>query len=393
MKTAINKSIYVLVVTLLTLAFSFLVLKKPDFELVPGKTFTNTISAIIVPHHDLVAPERQRVLYEAAEKVNPKTIILVSTNHFNTGDFDIITTDKSWRLTNSYLDADASKIEKLGLPNIEAAFEREHGITNLLSPLKNAFPDVRVIPLIIKPNLSPDRITALSDNLKKVCSNQCLMVGSVDFSHYQPGALAAIHDQFSIKALTNLDEIAIWQTEVDSHETLALALDWAKSHKTESFTLRLRTNSGVKENAPDAESTGYVFGWFERGETIPNTTETFMAGLNLESFEDPRFLQGVDQKIDLADERNMALLCHADEKYCSLNQLFWNAPFWRETKNGLIVAGEIRQNQYRLALIPTDSNGKLLRGEEKLTIINRIRRALDLDIVSISYGYDTINLE
>lgn len=392
MRFSASKPIYVLLVSLGALALSFLILQKPNFELTPGQTFTNTISTIIVPHFDLAAVTRQNLLYQAAEKVTPKTIILISPNHFNTGGYDIITTNKTWRLKNSYLEADKPKIAKLNIPIIDTAFDREHGIFNLLGPINNAFPDAKIIPIIIKPNLDRDHTIELVNQLDKVCTNSCLLVASVDFSHYQPGALAEVHDQFGLKALNNLDEDLIWQTEVDSNQALSMAIRWAKLHKTEKFSFLDNSNSGKIENSPDAESTSFVTGWFERGKTISNTSQTFMAGVALEKFSDPRFLQGVDQKIELSNERAMALLCRDNSYYCGLNQLFWNPPFWRETQNGLVVAGVISSNQYKLVLLPTNNEGKLLRGEEKLAVINRIRQNLNLSTVTIGYGYDTMEI-
>lgn len=382
----------VLVMTFTALLFSFLVLQNPNFEMSQGQTFTNTISTIILPHHDLPAASRQILLYQAAGKVTPKTIILISPNHFNSGGYNIITTDKTWHLANAYLEADKNVLKKINIPLDENAFDREHGITNLLSPIKNAFPDAKIIPIIIKPDLTRDKTLELADQLHQACRNQCLLVASVDFSHYQPGALAEIHDLLSLKALNNLDEDLIWQTEVDSNQALAIAISWAKLHKTEKFALFENTNSGKVENSPDVESTSYILGWFERGIIAENTDKTFIAGVNLERFSDPRFLRGVDQVINLEDVNAMARLCLTKEDYCGLNQIFWNPPFWRETQNGLVVAGEILPDKYHLVILPTDNQGKLWRGEEKLLVINRIRKSLEEPAMTINYGYDTIDI-
>lgn len=392
MRFSITKPIYVLFLSLLALTLSFLILQNPNFEMTPGQTFTNTISTIILPHHDLAAASRQSLLYQAAETITPKTIILVSPNHFETGGYDIMTTDKTWRLMNAYLEPDKNIIKKLNIPLDESAFEREHGIFNLLGPLKNAFPDAKIVPIILKSNLARGKTIELAQQLSKVCTNSCLLVASVDFSHYQPGALAEIHDVLSLKALNNLDEDLIWQAEVDSNQALALALHWAKEHQTEKFKLFENTNSGKIANAPDAESTSYILGWFERGIIAQNSSETFIAGLNLEKFSDPRFLRGVDQVINLEDVNAMARLCLSQNDYCGLNQIFWHPPFWRETQNGLVVAGEILPDKYHLVILPTDNQGKLLRGEDKLAVINRIRQSLEEPAVSINYGYDTMEI-
>lgn len=387
-----RRPIYVLIISLMLLAVSFLIFQTSTFQF-SFESSSRQISAIIVPHHDLPAVQRQALLDQAAEKITPKTIILVSPNHFNTGGYDIITTDKTWRLTNAIMEPDKTRIAKLKLPNIEAAFEREHGITNLLDPLKRSFPDAKIIPIIIKPDVTPERTKELAESLKKVCGQQCLLVASVDFSHYQPGSLAEIHDVLSQKVLNNLDENLVWSAEVDSRQALALAISWAKTYHTEKFFTYLNTNSGKISNAPDAESTSYILGWFEPGKIIPNVRETFIAGTDLKKVSDPRFMAGVDQVINLSDVNAMARLCLAKKEYCGLNQILWNAPFYRASQNGLVVAGEIFADHYRLVLLSTDNQGKFLRGEDKLKVINNIRQVLNQPVVSIGYGYDIVNID
>jgi len=40
---------------------------------------------------------------------------------------------------------------------------------------------------------------------------------------------------------------------------------WAKKHKTFTFHLEESTNSGEILGEPDAETTSYVLGWYEKG--------------------------------------------------------------------------------------------------------------------------------
>jgi len=391
MNFSISKPISVLFISLLALSLSFLILQTPNFQFVQNQPMINTVSAVIVPHFDLAEDSRQIILNQAAEKITPKTIILVAPNHFNAGGYDVVTTDKTWRLTNALLEPDTDKMIQLKIPMVEEAFNREHGIANILSPIKTSFPDAKLIPIIIKPNLPKERTQELAQRLEQVCSRNCLLVASIDFSHYQPGALAEIHDQLSLKASNDLDEDLAWQTEVDSRQVLALAIHWAKSRQTEKFRLFENNNSGKMANAPDSESTSFILGWFERGEKTEFPAKTFMAGYKLAEFKDARFTQGASHLIDLSDTAAMAMQCRKDSDYCQLNQILWNAPFWRETQNGLVVAGKITAQSYELVLLPTNNQG-LLKDEAKLAVINRVRRALDAPEVSLSYDYDKIKL-
>ena len=394
-KTSILNSTKVVLITLIVLVFSFIVLKTNLFDNGISEPSLPSISAVIVPHHDLAANLREETLRQIMTRVDPKTIVLISPNHFDIGDYNIITTNREWRLTNAYFEPDQNKISRLNIPVDDAAFVREHGITNLLDPLRNAFPDAKIIPIILKQNTPASELDSLNTNLKKACKNECLMVSSVDFSHYQPASVASNHDLLSIKALTNLDANLVWQTEVDSNPALYLTINWAKSYKTNFFRLTANTNSGLLNHAPDAESTSYVLGWFEQGKLAGTDTQTFVAGFNLKDINqsNPRLVTGIDQKIDLNDNHEMGMTCYAKPEYCAINRLFWGPNFYRDILNGLVVTGEIQSNNYKLVLTPTDPiTHQALTGKAKLAVINRVREKIGLNDTQISDGYDTIEI-
>lgn len=240
------------------------------------------ISTVIVPHHDLVKDQRSKFFLDLAKNTRPKTIIIVSPDHFAAGD-DITTTDRVWKLENAEISPNQTIINQLIDQKIakkkDSAFEREHGIFNLLSDLQSNFPSVKLVPIILKQDLEKDKIDNLANKLNEICTDNCLLISSIDFSHYQVGSLAEIHDSLSIRALTNLDQDLAWRSEVDSDQSLSLAISWAKLHQTENFVLKEHTNSGKINNSSDEETTSYVFGWFENGTKKEITNEfTFMIG-------------------------------------------------------------------------------------------------------------------
>lgn len=241
------------------------------------------ISAVIIPHHDLDKSDRRALFSRMGDSIKDKTIILVSTNHFDTGNSNILTTKKQWNLSNGAISPDEGIIDALvesGLAlSHENSFADEHGIKNILPDIADFFPKAEIVPIIIKPGTKKEDIDKLSETLMVACKNDCLFAGSVDFSHYQPGSLAEIHDDLSIRALTNLDTALLSRAEVDSRETLYLAVEWAKANATEQFNLFKNTNSGKIENNRDGESTSYVLGWYQNGETSKLVDSfTFMIG-------------------------------------------------------------------------------------------------------------------
>lgn len=382
----LSRSARAVILSIFALILTFFVFQTNFFAI---SQLNSTIPVVVMPHHDLAKSLRDDLLNQVWNRINPKTIILVSPNHFEAGGYNILTTNRQWRLDNAYFEPDTNKISALNIQTDDLAFDREHGIFNLLNPLKNTFPDARIVPIMIKQDTSAAQLDAMILNLNKVCKADCLVVASVDFSHYQPASVASVHDLLSIKALSNLDENQVWQAEVDSNPTLYLATRFAKNRGATSFHLTANTNSGLLEHAPDAESTSYVLGWFDFIKPEKIKTETFTVGYNLKNLTDSRLIRGIDQKIDLADSRAMALNCLDKPDYCALNRILWGPDFYRDILNGLVVVGEIQANQYKLVLVPTRNN-LVLRGEEKLVVINKIRAKLNLSENTISDGYDII---
>lgn len=280
-------SIILIIIVIIIAACTGLYFLVKNNKLITNKIkIVNTdsdISAVIVPHHDLVKEDRAKIFKELSEKTKPKTIILLSPNHFSVGNGNFITTDKVWELVDVSIEPDKEKIQaiaKTGLVNLnEAAFDREHGITNILGDINTNFPEAKIIPIMLRQDASEEEVNKLFETVNNVCKNDCLLIASVDCSHYQPGALAEIHDSLTIRALNNLDEDLIWQAEVDSPQSLFFALKWAKSHNADKFELKENTNSGQIANERDAESTSYIFGYYEQGEEKKIDDEiTFMLG-------------------------------------------------------------------------------------------------------------------
>ena len=56
--------------------------------------------AAVVPHHNLVKDIRRKFIEKLSLESQPRTIILVSVNHFNTGRGNIISSDLAWPVAN-----------------------------------------------------------------------------------------------------------------------------------------------------------------------------------------------------------------------------------------------------------------------------------------------------
>jgi len=287
------KRLWVLSLGLLVVSFSlagFLIgrlnttqeAKTEDRTKPVNKVETATISAVIIPHHDAVKSIRQKFLEKVGKRIDPpKTIILLSPNHYQSGRGGVQTTDRTWEITDRTIKPDKPVIKSLSeLATDEPdSFTNEHGIKLVLGDLWQNFPNAKIVPIIFKDDVTKETIERLAQVLNRNCQ-ACLLVASVDFSHYQPVQLANLHDQLTARALQTLDvDKLLLDAEVDSPPALALTALWAKNRQTEQFILERQTNSSALAKNPELESTSHFFGYYQPGKgTIPPPSVSFIIG-------------------------------------------------------------------------------------------------------------------
>ncbi|MDP3244278.1 MAG: AmmeMemoRadiSam system protein B [bacterium] len=321
---------------------SFLIKSMPK-NLFVNKPFVGQPLVAVAPHHNLVSAQRVLMWQLLSRQSQPKTIILLSPNHFNSGDQEIITTEKIWLVKNGQetIKSNATIIDALvknGLAFDQAeAFDNEHGIKNLLGEIKQFFPKSDLVPIIIKDIAKPETIARLDNFLFARCQD-CGVIASVDMSHYQPANLAEVHDIKTIRALTNLDEKEIWQTEVDSNASLSFLIAWAKKKNLNNFHLFNHTNSGFLAKDYDSETTTHIFGYYSdksAGMVAQDNSATFMfAGDAMFG----RFIGNAFQKNNFQD----------------LFSNFGNRVFWGADISWLNLEGPISSKEVKQSTDPND---------------------------------------
>jgi AmmeMemoRadiSam system protein B len=226
---------------------------------------TASVSGAVLPHHDVVRDIRADFLKTLATKVTPKTIILVSPNHFGVGGTGVAVYSEA--LTTVYGNVPQNEevitaLSSAGFSVDNAAFEFEHGIRSPLADIARYFNGIRVVPLMIKTDVTYDEVVRLGETLKAACE-ECLMLASVDFSHYQTAQVGALHDEVSIRALMRTDAQYLFSApEIDSPQTLALLGWWARAQGTPSFMLVHHTNSGEILPQFAHETTTHLMGYY-----------------------------------------------------------------------------------------------------------------------------------
>lgn len=183
-------------------------------------------------------------------------IILIGPDHFNPDQHQILATTAGWELSNGILPPVSNIFH---LPENLALLKGDHAIYNLLPDLHSLWPNAIITPIIIGQKINFSALTPLLSQIKSFCGYDCLLVASVDFSHYLPATLADTHDAFTLSLLQNHGDLSL--TEVDSPQSLYLLSRFSQNNY---FHLLNHTNSGFLANNPDIETTTHFFGYYSR---------------------------------------------------------------------------------------------------------------------------------
>ena len=225
------------------------------------------IVAGITPHH-LLAGDMIAEFYDNLAGLDYDTIILLGPNHYSAGKSKIITSDYDWLTPFGKLGCDRELIGKLGtfvsgLGTEPAVLAKDHSITSQAGFIKKTFPNARFVPLILSPNINVEESGDLAEALLSLSQNaKILLIGSVDFSHYQDSKMAISHDQKSIKAIESFNFNNVYKLDIDSPPAIYAIMKYSEFNEA-SFKLLNNSNSALLSGKEKLDSaTSYVTGYF-----------------------------------------------------------------------------------------------------------------------------------
>ncbi|MEN9614121.1 MAG: AmmeMemoRadiSam system protein [Candidatus Parcubacteria bacterium] len=163
--------------------------------------------AVIVPHH-LVASEAIAIGIKALVVSHPKTIILISPDHFGKCPKMLCTTDGQFKTFFGAVSVAQDKVSQLVRHTAVVAesnlFVGEHGIYSIVPFIKHYLPDATIVPIAVSQRGIGDSATraemlTILDEL--MIQPDTVIVVSSDFSHYLPLAEAIEYDRSTQDAL------------------------------------------------------------------------------------------------------------------------------------------------------------------------------------------------
>lgn len=241
--------------------------------------FNGKIKAIIVPHAGyFYSGQIAATSFKQLEEY--ETVFLIGPSHkYYLKDLSILNVDYyQTPLGNVKVSEKAEKLLKEDIVNnIKEAHENEHSLEVELAFLQRQLKDFEIVPILVGETDSEKLKDLLAENIEE----EDLIVVSVDLSHYHKYEEALALDSYSVSKILDLDDVGIFNAEIDAPWAVSSLLKLAKQKQWKPYFLAY-SNSG--DITGDKESVvGYSAIVFV--ETFSDSEKSFLTNLAWESVE------------------------------------------------------------------------------------------------------------
>jgi len=228
----------------------------------PSLSQGSSPSVMVVPHH-LTASNIIARGISLLTADPPKTIILLSPNHANTGQCDIISSSNSWDTPYGQIQVDKNLLGSFVRHGTvcldDQALVPEHGLAGLMPFLAFYLPNTQVVPFALKKNLDQALLDSFIQQLI-TASPDTVIIASVDFSHGLTRDQATQRDDQTENFIYNHSYQAIEKLSseyLDSPASLISALKIIRARSLVSEVL-VHTDSYAFNHIPESVTSYYL---------------------------------------------------------------------------------------------------------------------------------------
>lgn len=214
----------------------------------------------IVSHHLLIRNLIAEYVLRLAEESHPKTIILLGPNHASRGPYRVTISELPWKTPFGLVQPDRALARELeGIASVdEDAFYNEHSIGALVPFIRYVFPRSKIVPLIFRSDTDTATAAMLARILASRCSEDVLIIASLDFSHYKTSAVAMEQDSATFEIIREFDVSRYREAFVDSRPVLYTVLAICRELQLTRIEVIHHTNSALEEGKPEELCTSYM---------------------------------------------------------------------------------------------------------------------------------------
>lgn len=211
------------------------------------------IKIATLPHHELAKETWQPVL-KNWQQHNVKKVIILAPDHNWKGRKGVTTSSVSLRHNDVTLPTDATSLSllKTGVAGDDGrTIEGDHSATIFYPDLKQSLPELSVVPVLLKKNISSVEVEALTEFITlQLKDEQTVILASVDFSHYLLPGDAYYKDVETIGLVMNnkIEEISdLSEAYLDAPPVMTVIMNWSKQNNKK-MSLRWQGHAGQFSN-------------------------------------------------------------------------------------------------------------------------------------------------
>ncbi len=317
------------------------------------------IKGLIVSHH-LLARALTAKAFRRASSDSIQTVILLAPDHYGHNQTPLVTTDFDFTTPYGTLKTDSELLSKLKtrtalIRTDPSMVDQEHGLGNVTAFIKKAFPNAKLSAFMVAAKINAQDLHRLAALLSNACGQDCILLGSFDFSHYLPKPAADFHDRVSLDAIQSFNYSLIEKLDVDSPSGLALFLKILETQEFTKASLSNQDNSDSFSPTPQLETTSYLFLEFTKGQPLPTQTDSalVLGSLNQSSLEtmhhqSPKFAYKYLERLWLGQRLTYSLTIPKDAQWKNFLSRF-----------GLINLPEEQQEMVKLGKVDIEISPKL----------------------------------
>lgn len=241
--------------------------KKSFFEGVAkaetSKRLNYQIKGGVIPHHILPS----FILSDFFQKLsnqNLRTIILIGPNHFEKGEYKLLSSNGSWDTPFGQVNVNKNLLNLIekqsSLKMDDQVLSAEHSIGTMMPYIKYYLPNTNVVPIILSGYLNKKDLDSFSSILQKIVDKDTCVIASVDFSHYLYRIKARENDRLTKKLMENFEFdnlLRLNNDYIDSPPSIVMMLMLMQKQNTANFDIYFNTNSGDLLNDDSIETTSY----------------------------------------------------------------------------------------------------------------------------------------
>jgi AmmeMemoRadiSam system protein B len=221
------------------------------------------IAGAVVNHH-LLASFIIADLFKRISVQNPKLLIILGPNHYEKGDFNVLTSNYAWNTKYGTVYPDEAVINNLISKNLaridEQTLVNDHATSSLLPFIKFYMPSVKVVQLLVSKKLTQEEAKIIAQTLSTYTDKNTVIITSSDFSHYLTSGQANIKDEETLKVINNFNYNTLFSfnsDHLDSPPSLAILLMTMQNINKTQQEIIYHTNSANIRPDFDSFTTSY----------------------------------------------------------------------------------------------------------------------------------------